>query len=368
MSEQFDDFVYEVEHKGTGEGPTIDFDGLTKYVIEAVGCEKKPSGQIGIISQIVEVGKQRQEDAKMKWNGTPEEEAAEIAKNPNQYFEDLEDPKTKQVSRYKRWPVDAQESVIVFFDVPSKLVNRGKFFDEDGVGEDLPFRGLLNNEYFTKGVGKTVSKTYSLKESKNPDGTWSLRSNSILHKLAEAVEVLDEKGNMKPQYLGKLIGKAALFNVHVFGNEYDGKTYLNEKMSFAGPVPEMMQSMIPTLDRKHMALIRFKGPQNLEKLKELRQSVINTMMLADNFIGSDIEKGLIEVGKIKEGDAAAAQKAAFGEGGASAPQPQQAPKAQPAKPAPKAAPQEPVDFDSFDDDIPFAPIGLQEGRNFLHMI
>lgn len=39
-----------------------------------------------------------------------------------------------------------------------------------------------------------------------------------------------------------------------------------------------------------------------------------------------------------------------------------------AKPKAKAAPQPAPDFDSFDDDIPFAPIGLQEGRMFLHMI
>lgn len=39
-----------------------------------------------------------------------------------------------------------------------------------------------------------------------------------------------------------------------------------------------------------------------------------------------------------------------------------------AKPKAKAAPQPVPDFDSFDDDIPFAPIGLQEGRMFLHMI
>lgn len=38
------------------------------------------------------------------------------------------------------------------------------------------------------------------------------------------------------------------------------------------------------------------------------------------------------------------------------------------KPKAKAAPQPAPDFDSFDDDIPFAPIGLQEGRMFLHMI
>jgi single-strand DNA-binding protein len=31
-------------------------------------------------------------------------------------------------------------------------------------------------------------------------------------------------------------------------------------------------------------------------------------------------------------------------------------------------PQPAPDYDSFDDDIPFAPIGLQEGKNFLHMI
>ena len=39
-----------------------------------------------------------------------------------------------------------------------------------------------------------------------------------------------------------------------------------------------------------------------------------------------------------------------------------------AKPKAKAAAQPAPNFDSFDDDTPFAPIGLQEGRMFLHMI
>lgn len=43
-------------------------------------------------------------------------------------------------------------------------------------------------------------------------------------------------------------------------------------------------------------------------------------------------------------------------------------KDEPEAPKAKAAPQPAPDFDSFDDDIPFAPIGLQEGRMFLHMI
>lgn len=45
---------------------------------------------------------------------------------------------------------------------------------------------------------------------------------------------------------------------------------------------------------------------------------------------------------------------------------QQAPRngQQPNRPAPQPAP----NYDSFDDDIPFSPIGLQEGRNYLHML
>jgi single-strand DNA-binding protein len=47
----------------------------------------------------------------------------------------------------------------------------------------------------------------------------------------------------------------------------------------------------------------------------------------------------------------------------------QPPRQQQNRPAPQSQPQQPTpDYDSFDDDIPFAPIGLQEGRLFLHMI
>lgn len=41
---------------------------------------------------------------------------------------------------------------------------------------------------------------------------------------------------------------------------------------------------------------------------------------------------------------------------------------QASQPAPAQTPAQQPNYDSFDSDIPFAPIGLQEGRNFLHMI
>lgn len=350
-------FTFNVETPASsGEGSNIDFDALTKHVIEAVGCAEKPESVTGIISGVIDLGLQKQEDAKMKWTGTEADEAAEIEKNPNQYFEDIKDPKTGAMVRHKRWPVKAQRCVALTVDFPEFMVNRGQFFDEDGVGEDLPYRALVNNEFFIKGVGKVVGKPYSTREQKNDDGTWSLKNNTILFKIGQATGQLDEKGHFKPNYLGNLIGEAAQFNLHVHGNDYDGKTYLNEKVGFNGPVPKALQKHIPVLDERFMYMVNFKGPQDEKALKELRQSVINTMMLAEDFIGSDVEAGLIAAGKIKEGQAAEVQKKAghkpAGEEGESKPAPQAA-KPAATRQAPPAEPQEPVDFDAFDDDVPF---------------
>ena len=332
-------FVYTGVQAPTNSESNVDFDALNKYIVEQVGCSTKPEAVIGIVSGVIDLGLQAQEDAKMKWTGDAASEAAELEKNPNQYFETLPDEKGVP-TRYKRWAVKAQRSVAITFDVPSIMLNRGKFFAEDGVGEELPFRGLLNNEFGVKGIGKTVGKPYSLREQRNDNGTWSLKNNTILHKLAQAVDALDEQGNFKPAYLGNLIGGAAMFNVHVFLNKQGEREYLNEKMSFNGPVPKMMQGMIPTLDEKHMYMINFQGEQDLEALEQLRQSVINTMKMAEDFEGSDVQKALIEIGKIKAGESAPVAQAA------------QRPAEQAQRQAPAPQP-EPIDFDSFEDDIPF---------------
>lgn len=320
----------------------VNFDELNKYIVETVGCSSKPEAVIGIVSGVIDLGLQKQDDAKMKWTGDAASEAAELEKNPNQYFETLPDDKGVP-TRYKRWKVPAQRCVALTFDCPTIKLNRGKFFDENGVGEELPFRGLLNNEFGMKGVGKVVGKPYSLREQRNDNGTWSLKNNTILHKLAQAVDALDEQGNFKPAYLGNLIGKAAMFNVHVFLNKQGDKEYLNEKMSFNGPVPKMMIDMgaVPVLEDRFMYMINFKGEQDLEALKNLRQSVINTMKQAEDFEGSDVQRALIEIGKIKAGE------------GAAPAQQEQQPRSQQPAPQQKQAPQEPVDFDSFDDDVPF---------------
>lgn len=344
MSKKFA-FNAPVPTSANGEGGSnVDFDALNKHIVEAVACAEQPEAMIGIVSGVIDLGLQPQEDAKMVWTGDAASEAAELEKNPNQYFETL--PNDKKVpTRYKRWAVKAQRSVALTIDFPETLVNKGQFFDPEGGGEALPYRSLLNNEFGMKGIGKVVGKPYSLREQRNDDGTWSIKNNTILFKLAQATGAL-QNGMFKPQYLGDLIGKAAMFNVHVFLNEHGGKEYLNEKLSFNGPVPKALQKAIPELAEEHMYLVNFTGEQDEVALKNLRQSVINTMKQAEDFVGSDVEAALIKIGKIKAGEAAAQPKAE--------PQSKQ-PSAQQAQAAPRqqAAPAPTPEFDSFDDDLPF---------------
>lgn len=328
------------------ENSNVDFDALGKHVVEQVGCADKPEALIGIVSGVIDLGLQAQEDAKMEWKGTDAEKAEVEAKaargESKEYFEVVPHGQNNVPTLCKRWPVKAQRCTALTVDFPDTLVNKGQFFDENKVGEELPFRALLNNEFGLKGVGKVVGKPYSLREQRNDDGTWGFKNNTILFKLAQATNQLDAQGNFKPAMLGNLIGEAAMFNVHVYLNEHAGKNYLNEKLAFNGPVPKAMQKMVPVLDEKHMYVVNFNGEQDLEVLKNLRASVINTMKMAEDFEGSDVQKALIEIGKVKVGDATGTNS-------------NSTPQAQPAKPAPQqAAPQaDPLDFDSFDDDIPF---------------
>lgn len=283
--------------------PKVDYDALNAHIVEAVGASESPEAVIGVVSSVVDLGLHAQPDAKMVFTGDAEAEKAELEKNPNQYFETLPDDKGV-MTRYKRWATKPQQMVAITIDFPDQMVNRGQFFGDESA-EAHPYRMLLNNEFYQKGLGKIVGKPYSLKETRDDAGNWSLKNNTILFKLGQAVGVLDHKGLMKPAYLGNLLGKAAMFNVHVFLNEHEGKKYLNEKISFNGPVPKAMQKMVPTLDPKYIFGVNFKGKQDPEVLKNLRQSVINTMSLALNFEGSDLQKALIEIGKIQpKGDSA----------------------------------------------------------------
>lgn len=295
-------FQFNVEQQpSSNDNPNrkqVDWVARTKYIVEKVGTQKKAKAMIGIISGIIDLGLQAQEDAKMEWKGSDEERAEVEAKaergESQEYFETL--PNDKDVpTLYKRWPVKPCQQVAFTVDFPGILLNQSQFFGEDD-GKEHPLRMLLNGEFYLKDVGKIVGKPYNIKEARNDDGSWSFKSNTQIHKLASATDVLDENGRFKPHMLGNLLGKAALFEVQVFVNKVGDKEYLNEKIKLSGQVPEVMIPMIPELSSEYIYGVNFKGEQDPEVLKHLRQSVINTMKLAQNFEGSDLAKALAERG------------------------------------------------------------------------
>lgn len=298
-------FQFNVENVNNSESTNtnrkeIDWEARSKYIVEKVGTQKKAKAMIGIISGIIDLGLQTQEDAKMEWKGDASSEAEELEKNPEQYFETL--PNDKGVpTRYKRWKVKPCQQVALTVDFPSIGINQSQFFGEDD-GKEHPLRLLLNGEFYMKEVGKIVGKPYNIKENRNDDGTWSFKSNTQLHKLAAATDVLDDNGRFKPHMIGKLLGKAALFEVQVFTVESNGKQYLNEKIKLSGQVPDVMVPMIPELPEEYIYGVNFKGEQNPEVVKSLRRSVINTMKLAQNFEGSDIAKALEARGSSQPAD------------------------------------------------------------------
>ena len=304
------DFTFNVEQvnqaSNSGNKQEIRWDDRAKYMVDTVGTQKKAKAMIGIISGIIDLGLQVQDDAKMEFKGDAADEAAELEKNPDQYFETL--PNDKQVpTRYKRWKVKPCQQVAFTVDFPSIMINQGQFFGDENAKEH-PLRMLLNGEFYMKEVGKVVGKPYNIKEVRNDDGSWGFKSNTQIYKMASAVDVLDEKNNFKPHMIGKLLGKAALFEVQVYLQESGGKQYLNEKIKLSGQVPDVMVPMIPELAPEYIYGVNFKGEQNPEILKNLRQSVLNTMKLAQNFEGSDIQKALESRGNSQPADKPVQQK------------------------------------------------------------
>lgn len=328
----------------------IDWAARTKYMVEKAGTQDQAESLIGIVTGLIDLGLQKQDDAKMVFKGSAEDEAQVLAdetaktkKPPLQYFETLPDDNGIP-TRYKRWPVKPCQQVALTADFSDVMLNQSQFFDEVDSGEEHPLRMLVNNEFYMKGVGKIVGKPFNLKENRNDDGTWGIKNNTTLYKLAQACGgVLDAKGNLKPAYLGALLGKAALFEVQLFTTTYDGKEYLNEKVKLSGQVPKAMQKLIPEIDSSYIYGVNFTGPQDKDVLQNLRQSVINTMQLAVNFEGSDVQKALIEMGRVKPtGDTPPTVE------DQAAPQ-----MAKQEVPVQRKAPEPAPEFDNFDSDIPF---------------
>lgn len=338
---------------GTGENSgkrksNVDFEALNKYVVEKA-CLENREVLIGVVSSIVDLGTQAQEDAAVPFTGNEDDEAAEIEKNPNTYFEDGIDPndqKRKKIVRLKRWPQKPIQSVAISVDFPEIMIDKGQFFG-DSSGNEKPLRLWLGGSFYIPEVGQVVGRPTPLKVTKNTKDQWSFNKKHLFYNMASAAKLVDPSKDeaFLPKDIDKLLGKAFNFEAQVFFKESKGKTYYQEYLKFVGALSRGQKA--PEFDFIP-ALIQFNQDNDIEQLKEVRAHVRNTIKRASNYEGSKIQKQLESLYDNQDTPQDGEEDGADDGNGGEVKVPEKAK----TKAAPKKAAKPPVG-DDLDDDVPF---------------
>lgn len=279
--------TYNAGQSSSGEKKKIDFEALNQYVVETAGLQKKEV-LVGVVAGIIDLGNQKQEDAAMKFDGTAEDEAKAIAEKPDTYFEDMKDPVTQKMARYKRWPQKPTQCIAIAVDFHDIMLQKGQFFgDEDA--EPKPLRMYMGGQFFLSSVKKqVVGRPIPLREKKNSSGKWSFDKKHQCYKMAADAGLVDASKDevFKPAQIDQLLGKAFQFSAQIY---FNSGGYYTEDLKYVGALGRGQKA--PDVDFEPM-LIQFNQDNKPEDLKELRSHVKNTIMLAENYEGSKIQAQL----------------------------------------------------------------------------
>lgn len=312
----------------TEDRQQVDFEALNQYVVETAALQQRET-LVGVISMIVDLGEQEQDDAEMTFTGSEEDERAEIAKNPNTYFKDGIDQQSKKPVRLKCWPQKPVQCVAVAVDFPDIMIDKGQFFGES---KPLPLRLWLGGQFYIPGAGMVIGKPLPLKwvnlDKTRATKKFSLAQTNTLYKMAVGAKLIQPGEVFEPSRIDELLGKALQFDAQVFFKESKGKQYYTEYVKFASGLGRGQK--VPELPFEPM-VIQFNEDNADSAIKDLRAHVVNTIKRAKDYEGSKIKEQIERV-RGKPADGAQKQKEA-------------AKQQQP-------APQQP-EYDSYDDDIPF---------------
>lgn len=334
------------ENESKSTGNTVDFNELNKYVVETAQLENREV-LVGYVSSIVDLGTQEQQDAEVEFKGNAEDEEKEIAEKPQTYFKDGKDSQTGKPVRLKCWPQKPVQCVAVAVDFSDVILDKGKFF---GQSKPLPLRLWLGGQFYLQDKGMVIGRPTPLKVNKSL-GEWSFDKKHLFHKMAVASKLVKPDEVFLPKDIDKLLGKAFQFEAQVFFKESKGKSYYTEYVKFVGALgrgqaePELLTT--PTL-------IQFNKENDPDAIKELRAHVVNTMKSASNYEGSVVQKQIEEL----RGGSNNSQESNNSK------EEKQTPKAAEEKPK-KVFSDAPMDFD---DDIPFAYLGLQYPSHAIHAL
>lgn len=254
----------------------IDWDGLNAHLVAAAKATKTRSIP-GVISGIISLGIQPREPFEGPWN------EADAAKTGAEEFMDGS-------KRMIRVPMADKPQVAITVDFPSILVDKGLYIT--GESDPKPYRVVLNGEfgYRDTSTGKwvpTVRRGYVISEVRDDNNQWGISKQNTLYKLADAAGIVPESGIFKKEDIGDLVGKWAQFQIKVYVKSNGGRDYLTEEIKLAGVVPEGIP--LPEFDDSILYGVNFTNPDE-EAVKQLRNSIKNTIRRSSNYPGSDIQK------------------------------------------------------------------------------
>lgn len=265
-------------HQTPSEKSDFDYDALNKYVVETAQLETEET-ITGIITGIVDIGIQEQENAKVVSNLTPEQEEEEIAKNPNTYFFD-EDGK-----RYKGYPQRPTQQVVYCVDFPDIILDKGQFFGES---KPLPLRLYIGGKNWD-GESRLMKVGHGLNLKTSRDSKWrSFDRKHRFYDLASAAKLLDSDEHFSPDRIDELLGRAFQFKVRIYFKEgKNGKKYYTESLSFASGLGRGMKAPVLPAEVKPF-VIQFDDENNdLEALEWLPPHVKNSIRAALNYARED---------------------------------------------------------------------------------
>lgn len=279
--------------------PAVDYDALNRYVVEECKLQQ-PETMLGVISMIVDLGTQKQNDATYKLEGddvglTAEQltvkYAKEIAEGKISKFADAYDNDSSSWLLQKFVPQKPHQSIAYAVDFPDIMLDKGKFFGEDKPNPK-PLRMWIGGQYWNKHIGEKgkmlVQNVIPLKVTKDDKITgWTMNPLSSMYKMALAAKLIQTDEAFLPENIDALLGKTLQFKAQIFFKKgKDGKEYYTEKLAYAAGMARGQAER--QLDATY--LIQFKQDNDPQGLKELRGHIVNTIQNATNYEGSAIQK------------------------------------------------------------------------------
>jgi len=277
--------------------PTVQWDALNRYVVEECKLQQ-PETMLGVISVMVDLGTQKQNDA--EYDLEPEDKQLTIEQLTEKYSLDIHEGKIRKFdksfdSKTRSWvirkfvPQQDRQSIVYAVDFPSIMLDKGKFFGEEEGKNVKPLRLWVGGQYWNKYQEKMLVQNVIPLKVKNiaDDGQpkkWSMATNSSLYKMAVAAKIINQGDAFLPQDADKLLGKTLQFKTQVFFNRgKDGKDYYTEKLAFAtGLTRDQAEKQVDST-----YLIQFNQPNDPQALKELRKHIVNTIENATNYVNQE---------------------------------------------------------------------------------